>query len=224
MSHSTLCALLLATPGLEGLAPYADRLTGDLQALAELLGRFGAGPVTPEATYDLEQCLAGRARALARDLLEGLLNRLESDGSPQAPVRLCHEGGRYRRRGKTPNAVATLFGPVTLRRLLYEPLAPGEKCLHPLERRLGLVAGCASPALAERAGLACASEPQRAALARLAREHDVCWSVKTYRTVTAALAAGLAEQRQPAQGGQDALCAVFGSPTLPIFQEALRRR
>src|SRR5215207_9342427 len=199
MNHSTLRAVLLASPGLEGLAADADRLTGHLQALAALLGQFGAGPVTPQATYDLEHKLAGQARALARDLLEGQLNRLEPDDAAHAPSRLCHEGGRYRRRAKPPNTLATLFGPVTLSRFLYEPYEPGEKSSHPLEQRLGVVAGSATPALAERAGLACAGEPQRAALARLAREHDVCWSVKTYRAVTAALAAGLAQQRQPAQ-------------------------
>src|SRR5215208_1884179 len=104
MSHSTLCAVLLATPGLEGLAADGGRLLGHLQALAALLGQFGARPVTPEATYDLEHKLANQARALARDLLEGLLNRLEPDDAAHAPARLCHEGGRYRRRGKPPTA------------------------------------------------------------------------------------------------------------------------
>src|SRR5205807_9484915 len=79
---------------------------------------------------------------------------------------------------------------------------PGEECIHPLERRRGVVAGCATPALAERAGQAAAERPQRQALEQLRRDHDVNWSADTYRKVTAELSAGLAEQRPPAQGAR----------------------
>lgn len=196
MTHSTLCALLLATPA---LAPLLENLLPHLAQLAGLLQDFRNRPVTPPSVYDLEQALQKRSRELSRQLLEGQLNQLEPPDAPQAPSRLCQGGNRYRRRDKHPNTIGTLFGPITLWRFLYEPDEAGERCVHPLEQRLGIVAGCATPALAERAGLACVDEPQRAALDRLARDHGVHWSADTYRKVTQQLAAGLAAQRQPAQ-------------------------
>jgi hypothetical protein len=176
-----------------------EQLWPQLGQLAGLLENFRSQPVTPQATYDLEQELLRQTRALSRQLLQWQLNQLEPEDAPQTPRRLCRDGNRYRRRGKHPNTIASLFGPVILWRWLYEPAEAGERCVHPLEQRLGLVAGCATPALAERAGRAAADESQRAALARLARDHDVHWSAQTYRQLIQQLAADLAGQRQPAQ-------------------------
>jgi hypothetical protein len=202
VNYSTLPIWLLATPWLQALLPcqpLLEPLLPCLEQLGQLLEQFRNGPVTPQTTYDLEQQLQRQTRELARRLLEWQLNQLEPEDSPQAPPRLCHEGDRYRRRGKHPKALATLFGEVTLQRFLYEPYEPGERCIHPLEQRLGVVAGCATPALAERAGQAAAERPQRQALEQLRRDHDVGWSADTYRKVTGELSAALAEQRQPAQ-------------------------
>jgi hypothetical protein len=200
--YSTLPVWLLATPWLQALLPcqpLLEPLLPCLEQLGQLLEQFRSRPITPEATYELEQQLQRQMRELARSLLEWQLNRLEPDDSPQTPPRLCHDGDRYRRRGKHPNTLATLFGEVTLQRFLYEPYEPGQKCIHPLEQRLGVVAGCATPALAERAGQAAAERPQRQALEQLRRDHGVAWSADTYRKVIGELSAGLAEQRQPAQ-------------------------
>jgi hypothetical protein len=202
VNYSTLPIWLLATPWLRALLPcqpLLEPLLPCLEQLGQLLEQFRSRPVTPQTTYDLEQQLQRHTRELARKLLEWQLNQLEPDDSPQAPPRLCHDGDRYRRRGKHPNTLATLFGEITLRRFLYEPYEPGEKCIHPLEQRLGVVAGCATPARAERAGQAAAERPQRQALEQLRRDHDVAWSADTYRKVTGELSAALAEQRQPAQ-------------------------
>jgi len=202
VSYSTLPLWLLATPWLQALLPgqpLLEPLLPCLEQLSQLLEQFRSRPVTPQATYDLEQELQRQTRELARSLLEWQLNRLEPADAPQAPPRLCHDGDRYRRRDKHPNTLATLFGDITLQRFLYEPYEPGQKCLHPLEQRLGVVAGCATPALAERAGQAAAERPQRQALEQLRRDHDVGWSADTYRKVTGELSTALAEQRQPAQ-------------------------
>jgi hypothetical protein len=202
VSYSTLPVWLLATPWLQALLPcqpLLEPLLPGLEQLGQLLEQFRSRPVTPQTTYDLEQQLQRQMRELARRLLEWQLNRLEPEEGPQTPARLCQDGDRYRRRGKHPNALATLFGDITRQRFLYEPYEPGQKCLHPLEQRLGVVAGCATPALAERAGQAAAERPQRQALEQLRRDHDVAWSADTYRKVTQELSAGLAEQRQPAQ-------------------------
>jgi len=202
VSYSTLPVWLLATPWLQALLPcqpLLEPLLPGLEQLGQLLEQFRSRPVTPQTTYDLEQQLQQQTRQLARRILEWQLNQLEPEEGPQTPARLCQDGDRYRRRGKHPNSLATLFGAITLQRFLYEPYEPGEKCLHPLEQRLGVVAGCATPALAERAGQAAAERPQRQALEQLRRDHDVGWSVDTYRKVTREVSAGLAEQRQPAQ-------------------------
>src|SRR5260370_21938666 len=196
MTHSARAALVRAT---RALATLLEDLLPDLAACAAWREDFRSQPITREATYDLEQRLLQCSRAWAGRLLQGQLNRLEPQDTSQVPSRLYQDGNRYRRRAKHPNTSASLFGPVTLHRFLYEPYEAGERCLHPLEQRLGIVAGCATPALAERAGRAAADASQREALDRLARDHDVLWSADTYRKVTQELAAGLAPQRQPAQ-------------------------
>ncbi len=94
------------------------------------------------------------------------------------PNQMCFQGVGYRRRFKSPNrTVATLFGTITLWRMLYQPLHGIERSIVPLEIRLGLEAGLATPALAERAAQAAAVSTQSAVLAHLQRAHGVCWSV-----------------------------------------------
>ena len=112
------------------------------------------------------------------------------------------DGERYRRRSPTPNTVATLCGPVQLWRHLYEDVEPGNPCRFPLEQRLGIVAGAATPALAERASWWLAQQPQGRTVQLLARDHGVTWSAETLRNVTGAFAAGLEAPRQDAQVAQ----------------------
>jgi hypothetical protein len=199
MHQSTLAAALLATPFAHHLLPLVSHLLPALQHLGQLLDRLPRQPLTPQAMMTFEKALDVQTRALVRATLEWLLNRLEPADPNESPRRLVCDGDLYRRRDPHPNTVATLFGPVRLRRLLYEPLEAGGRCLHPLERRLGVVAGCATPALAERAGWWLAQQPQRAVLAILRRDHDVAWSQETLRKVAAGLRDGLEPHRQEAQ-------------------------
>jgi hypothetical protein len=67
---------------------------------------------------------------------------------------------------------------------------------------LGIEAGRATAALAERAGHAAATLTQTGVRELLARCHGVHWSVKTLRKVTAGLSAGLAEHRETAQAAK----------------------
>ena len=117
----------------------------------------------------------------------------------QNPGRLLWEGEAYRRRDRHPHQIASVFGSFVLWRFLYEPLERGGRSIHPLELRLGVEAGCATPALADRVGQWAAQQPQRGVQVILRREHGVIWSCATLRKVTARLAAGLAERRQEAQ-------------------------
>lgn len=196
MSHSTLLTLLLTTPFAASSLPLAQRLLPHLQQIARLLEDFCTLPVTPAATRDFELRLQELLRHVGLDLTGWAFNHLEPGPLPE---RLHHDGQRYRRRDPSPNTIATLCGPVRLWRQLYEDLEPGHPCLFPLERRLGVVAGAATPALAERASWWLAQHPQGSTLDLLARDHDVGWSAKTLRAVTAAFADGLEAQRHPAQ-------------------------
>jgi hypothetical protein len=199
MSHSTLAGLLLATPFAPELLPLAEQLLPLLAQLGQLVQTFCRVPVTPTATDAFEKTLAEQARQLALTTLAWTANHLEPADPTQSPDRLAQGWLTYRRRPKSPNTVACLFGEFTLQRLLYEPLEPGERCLAPLEQQLGIVAGNATPALAQRVGQLTLQQSQRATLQTLGREHDVHWSHDTLRKVTKTLAGGLSEHRQDVQ-------------------------
>jgi hypothetical protein len=196
MTHSTLLTLLLTTPFAASLLPLAQRLLPHLQQIALLLEDFRKRPVTPAATRDFERRLQELLRHVGLGLADWTFNHLETGPMPD---RILYDGQRYRRRQPSPNTVATLFGPVRLTRYLYEDLEPGNPCLFPLERRLGLVAAAATPALAERASWWLAQHPQATTLEALERDHGVRLSVDTLRGVTAAFALGLEARREPAQ-------------------------
>jgi hypothetical protein len=199
MDYSTVLATLLATPEAAPLLPLLDKLLTHCQHVVNLLASFRGNPITPAATHHFECQLQQLLRHLGLDLCAWTFNHLEPADRQQLPQRLDSDGERYRCRDRSPNDVATLFGTFSLRRYLYEDLEPGNPCLFPLERQLGLVAGAATPALAERAAWWLAQEPQGGTLAILARDHDVRWSKETLRHVTAAVAEGLEPQRLAAQ-------------------------
>jgi hypothetical protein len=199
VSNSTLVAVLLTTPFPADLPALREQLGNHLDGLLQLIATFRSAPVTPASAAAFEQAVLAVTHAIGRDVTEQTFNHLEHQQPEQAPPRITVAGETYRRRGKYPNTIATLFGPVRLCRLLYEPLEVGEKCLHPLEIHLGVVAGSASSALAERVGLLAAQHAQRPTLAILAQEHDVHWTHKTLRKVVAAQAEVVAEQRQETQ-------------------------
>jgi hypothetical protein len=115
------------------------------------------------------------------------------------PSRVRFAGELYRRRGKTPNNLGTLFGPIELPRCVYECLELGEPCVWPLELRLGVVAGLATPALAERVGRWSADHEQKAVLALLQAEHGVSWSVASLRKIAVAVCDGVAESGEVAR-------------------------
>jgi hypothetical protein len=199
MDYSILLASLLATPDAADLLPLLQKVLSHCQHFADLIGAFRNGPITPAATRHFECQLLLRLRQLGLDLCDWTFNHLEPDDRQQLPARLDFEGERYRCRDRSPNNIATLFGTVKLCRYLYEDLEPGNPCLFPLERQLGIVAGAATPALAERASWWFAQYPQGGTLAILKRDHDIRWSKDTLRQVTAVVACGLEQQRPTVQ-------------------------
>lgn len=170
--------------------------------LAEALQRevmdFRQQPATPQRTFAFEQKVAEIYREAGRVLLEQEYNRIEPEHRQECPVRLRYLGQEYKRRPKSRNTIGTLFGEIELRRYLYEPLEAGERAIFPLELQLGIEAGLATPALAERVGF-WSAEQEQAQVLTLLREHGVSWSVASLRKVAASLRDGMASFREDAQ-------------------------
>jgi hypothetical protein len=203
MDHATCCRQLFATHFATSLFPLTVRLIPVIVQIGRLIVRFRRAELSPQAAHQFEAQLHEQLRELGRIIVEWTFNHLEPRDRTDMPNQTCFQGTWYRRRSKTPNrSVATLFGTITLWRWLYQPLHGIEPSIFPLELRLGLEAGLATPGLAERAAQAAASSPQAAVLARLKDEHGVCWSVASLRKVVAGVAAGMDEHRHDAQVAQ----------------------
>jgi hypothetical protein len=174
-----------------------------LTQLGRTLVRFRRADLTPQACHQFEVQLQEQLREFGRIIVEWIFNHLEPHDRTDLPGQIEVRGTWYRRRSKTPNrSVATLFGTVTLWRMLYQDVQGVEPALFPLEIRLGLEAGRATPALAERAARAAVTLPQDTVLAALRDDHGVSWSVASLRTVLARVAAGMNEHRHDAQVAQ----------------------
>lgn len=180
-----------------------------LEEIDELVQAFLLQPVTPEATWQFENAIEDRLRKLGRDVLEVVYNRLESDSPDEMPKHVQFEGQEYSRKNEKTNnrnGIGTVFGKIPLVRFSYEPLSEAlddqQKSFSPLEYSLGIVAGNASPALAERVGRAASCHTQQELLELLQREHGVGWSPKVLRGVTAAVSQGVAEYLHQAQKEQ----------------------
>lgn len=196
MTHSTPTPDPFATLAHD----LATLLRHHLQQLLQCLDSFRRQSPTPTATHHFENDLAGLLRELGRMLVEWTFNHLEPDDPAALPTQLLWEHQAYQRKRKSPRrALDGLFGPIRLKRQRYEPIDGGEHSIFPLEIALGIEAQRATPALAERVGHAAASLTQSSVRELLVQQHDVKWSVKTLRTVTASLSAGMSEHRETAQ-------------------------
>jgi hypothetical protein len=198
MIHHTPTHVLLTTT----LQPLVCQLSGALARGTRLIDQFVQAEPTPQSTMAFERELSALLREVGRGIMAWTLNRFEPKADDEAPSRVACEGRLSRRRRQHPHAVATLFGPVTLRRRLYEPLGRRGPSLHPLELRLGLEAGVATPALAERVGRWAADHTQQEVLEMLQSDHGVEWSCSSLRKVTGKLRAGIAPHREYAQVDQ----------------------
>jgi hypothetical protein len=159
------------------LLPLTVRLISVLTEIGRLIVGFRGAELTPQACHQFETQLHVQLRELGRIIVEWTFNHIEPRDRWDMPNQMCFQGVWYRIRSKTPNRkVATLFGIITLRRYLYQPLHGVEPSIFPLEMRLGLEAGLATPALAERVGQAAVASTQDTVLAQLKRDHGVSWS------------------------------------------------
>jgi hypothetical protein len=140
-------------------------------------------------------------RELGRQVVEATYHQAEA--ACAAAPRVVYEGGEYARLVRpTARQVATLFGPIRLRRHGYRYVERdvSEPLVFPLELALGLVQGV-TPALAEVAAraLAEAGATQQAVLERLRGEHGVGLGVKRLRALAADVEAELTPHRRQQQ-------------------------
>ncbi len=198
MIHSTPTKTLLTTT----FEPLVMQLSGSLARGTRLIDHFVHAEPTPETTMAFERELSALLREVGRRIMAWTLNRLEPEADDEAPSRVAFEGRLSRRRRTHPHAVATLFGPVTLWRRLYEPLGRRGRSMHPLELRLGIEAGLATPALAERVGRWGTDHTQQEVREMLQRDHGVAWSCTSLRKVLGSLRVGMAPHREGAQVDQ----------------------
>jgi len=204
MDHATVAVTLLATPFAASLLPLTLRLLPVVTQIAQLIVAFHAAELTPSACHHFETQLQATLRELGRIIVAWTYNHIEPDDRLLIPAHLRFDGDWYRRGSKkTPNrSVATLFGTITLWRYLYRPIHGVDPSIFPLEIRLGLAAGRATPALAERAAHAAADSTQSTVLSDLKRDHVVAWSVATLRAVIAWTWDGMAPQLHDAQAAR----------------------
>ena len=139
MIHPTPTQTLLTTT----FEPLVMQLSSSLTRGARIINQFVQAAPTPEATMAFELELDTLLREVGRRIMAWTLNQVEPEADAEAPARLEYNGYLYRRRRQPPRSVATLFGPVTLRRRLYERLgrSGSGRSVHPLELGLGLEAG-----------------------------------------------------------------------------------
>jgi len=197
-----------------------------LRRIAELMMQ----EIDPLTVFEFEQELQLLLRELGREVLEVVLNALETSPHPEWPTHVVHEGETYRRRSEsTPCEVSTLFGPVTLQRLGYRSDTVGEPSIFPLEEALGLIRGC-TPALAERVGfhMGQAGATQRTVLTLLKRDHGVTMGVGRLRGLLETLSEATEPLRQEAQAQKvcEWLEQAFaqkgrGQPTLAVGRDGI---
>jgi hypothetical protein len=176
------------------------------EQVSALTARFLTAPPTPASTFDFENELRRLLDEYGRQTLQSTFNRVEPANPQDSPKHLERDRLDYcRKNTKSPTraGIATSFGHIELNRCLYEPLQQArdddQRSFSPLEVCLGIVAGNATPALAERVGRLSSQHTQQEMLDLLENDHHVKWSVKVLRAVTAAVSAGIAEYLRAAQ-------------------------
>lgn len=127
MIHHTPTQVLLTTTW----QPLVCQLSGARARGTRLLDQCVQAEPTPQTTMAFALELSALLREVGRGMMAWTLKRLEPEADDAAPSRVACEGRLSRRRRQHPHAVATLFGPVTLRRRLYEPLGRRGRSRHP---------------------------------------------------------------------------------------------
>src|SRR5262249_9734279 len=121
MDHATASRLLLATHFATSLFPLTVRLIPVIAQIGRLIVRFRRAHLSSQAAHECETQVHTHVRELGRLLLEWTFTHLEPHDRKDMPPQIEVRGTWYRRRSKTPNrSVATLFGTITVWRMLYQ--------------------------------------------------------------------------------------------------------
>ncbi len=107
----------------------------------------GTSSVNPAGTYQLEKDLKAALDEAGREILEDQLNQVEPAEKQSAAAKVRFHKATFRINKRTKATIATSFGPITVWSFYYLNQDDGEPGLHPLHRRLGIVAGT-TPVLA----------------------------------------------------------------------------
>src|SRR4051794_15959210 len=163
MTESSVLTLAVATavlPQLHAALAASSRPCDSLRAqVSALVARFLCAPITPAATLDFETSLQQVLAECGRLVVQAAFNCIEPEDPQDAPRHTQRDRQDYSRKNtksKDRGGLASLFGKIELRRCLYEPLQEArldqQPAFAPLELCPGVVAGNATPALAERVG------------------------------------------------------------------------
>ncbi len=210
MTQSSVLPVVVATSVLGQLQATLSLSSQPCVALTEqvcsLTARFLCAPITPAAALAFENDLRQALDECGRLIVQSAFNHIEPESPDDAPKHAQRDRQDYSRKNhksRNRSGIASLFGTIELRRCLYEPLQEArddrQRCFAPLELCLGIVAGNATAALAERVGRLSAAHTQQEMLDFLQREHHVWWSVTVLRAVSAAVSAGIAPYLREAQ-------------------------
>jgi hypothetical protein len=168
--------------------------------IARLIWVFRRNTPSPDGMCQFELAVNALLREVGRLIVQWTVHQLEPADPDRMPRELIRQKDYYRRRWPSPaRSMNCLFGPIHFVRYLYQPIETAGRSLFPLEVQLGIVAGVATPALADLVARLSADMTQRQVLEALRRQQGIGWGPTTLRKVVAAVAQGMGEHRCSAQ-------------------------
>ena len=170
----------------------------------DLLTRFASDEITPESERQMELDLESCLRSFGRDLVEGVLSRLEPESVEEMPGVVVHRGRNHRRLpDKQPRErIVTRFGVISLVSARYRRGRAG-KVISPLEISLGIVEGF-TPAAADFVGrqTALPGASQQRVVDAVSDRFGERIGHEKLRRLTAFLGESLESHREPCQREQ----------------------
>jgi len=198
-----------ATSTVRFLARLAELTDGNLLTqlaptvlrIARLVAVFRSAAPSPERMAQLEGELKRLLDRMGCLIIQWALNHIEPHSRADILPVLYSEHDAYRPKRLSPTRnLNCLFGPIRVSRWLYESLDGLQlPALFPLERSLGIVAGVATPALADLVARLSVDFTQRQVLETLKLQQHVVWGAATLRSVTKAMAEGIAPHQHQAR-------------------------
>lgn len=169
--------------------------------IARLVAEFREAPCSPAKMAQFELDLQRLLNKFGRVVVQWTVNRLEGKRIEDMPRVVFWEDDAFRPKRVSPmRNLNCLFGPIRVSRWLYAPL-DGLKlpALFPLEKSLGIVAGVATPALADLVARLSVDFTQRQVLDSLRQRNHVMWGPRTLRNVARTMAEGIAPHQHAAR-------------------------